>query len=328
MSEPVVMLSALRARDEAGALHGLDLALPAGPVGVLLGSPSDGTTALASVLSGLLRPLGGTARVAGANPARSAALRARIGVLPGNPVLPRAGRVCDLLAAARVFRGGEAPRDQWYEWLGLDGLSKRKVASLNRWEQRSVALGLALAVPAPVLLVLHDPLGELVQVSAESLRSVLKARADAGTCVLLLTPSAHDAASLADDVATLESGRIGRAMGAPDVDEFAPGSVVELQVWCDMGRAFASALLLEPEVTGLSWGSSDTGTPLRVQGKDLQGCARAVARVAIEQGVRVDRVQPVVPSTPEINAATAGLALAARQQAAFAAQMKQGEGGS
>ena len=183
--------------------------------------------------------MGATVRIAGADPARSATLRRRLGVLSHDPVLPEAGRVCDLLAAARVLRGGEAPRDQWYEWLGLESLAKRKVGSLSRWEKRSLALGLALAVPAPLLLVLHDPLGELVEVSAESLRNVLVARAKAGACVLLLTPSAHDAASLADDVATLESGRVGRAMGAPDIDELAPGSSIEMHVWCDMGRAFA-----------------------------------------------------------------------------------------
>ena len=214
------------------------------------------------------------------------------------------------------------PGDQWYEWLGLESLAKRKVGSLSRWEKRSLALGLALAVPAPLLLVLHDPLGELVEVSAESLRNVLMARAKAGACVLLLTPSAHDAASLADDVATLESGRVGRAMGAPDIDELAPGSSIEMHVWCDMGRAFASALLLEPAVTGLSWGASELGTPLRIHGNDLEACARTVARVAIEQGVTIHAMQPVVPSTPEINAATAGLVLAARHQAAYAAQMK------
>ena len=59
-------------------------------------------------------------------------------------------------------------------------------------------------------------------------------------------------------------------------------------------------------MTGLSWGASELGTPLRIHGNELEACARTVARVAIEQGVTIHAMQPVVPSTPEINAATAG----------------------
>jgi len=327
MSEPVVRMSALRVQDDRGAVHGIDLALPTGPIGALIGSPFDGTTALALAIAGVLRPRGGLVTVAGQNPRKAPALRRRMGVLLDEPELPDVGRVRDLLAMVRKLRGGEAPREAWFGPLGFDALVQRRVSSLNRWEQRAVALGLALAVPSPTLLLLHDPLGEVAGISADLLRPLLQARAQAGACVLVLTPSTRDATVLADDVATLERGRIGRAMGQPDIEVLTPGSPVELQVWCDMSRSFASALLLAPEVTALTWSSSDGNSPLRVHGASVEGCARAVARVAMEQGVTVHAILPVVPSSPEVNAATAGLVLAVRQQAAYASSIGGNEGG-
>ncbi|MFW5738820.1 MAG: ATP-binding cassette domain-containing protein [Myxococcota bacterium] len=324
MSEPIVRIAALRARDERGAVHGLDLALPAGPIGALIATPADGATALSRVLSGTARPVSGTVRVAGQDPGRSPSLRQRMGVLLDDATLPDVGRVVDLLALTRTLRGGEAPRTEWFEPMRLQPLAKRKVPSLTRQERRSVALGLALAVPAPVLLLLYDPLGDVLHGSTDWLRPLLRARAEAGACVLVITPSARDAAALADDVATLEAGRIGRAMGQPDAEELIVGSPVELLVWCDMARAFASALMLEPEIASLSW--SGPGAPVRVHGRDIEACARAVARVALEQGVAVQAMQPVLPSAAEVNAATAGLVLAARHRAAYEAKLRESEG--
>lgn len=324
----VVELRALRVQDDRGAIHGLDLALPAGPVGALIGAPGDGTTALSSALAGRLRPSGGTVRVNGVDPLRAPGLRSRMGVLLDDPDLPDVGRVRDLIVLTRRLRGGEAPRATWYEPLGLEALAPRSMTGLTRSEARTVALGLALAVPNPVALVLFDPLSEVGCESADVLRALLVERSQSGACVLVLTPSVRDATVLADDVATLEQGRIGRAIGAPDAEVMVPGSPVELQVWCDMGRAFASALLLEAEVTALNWSSAEGVTELRIRGVDVESCADAVARVAVEQGVVIHAMQPVLPGRTEVTAASAGIALAMRRNAAYAASLDPKAGGA
>lgn len=320
MSDPVIRTNALRVRDERGAIQGLDLALPAGPVGALIGSPADGTTALSSALAGAIRPHGGSLSVGGIDPRRSPDLRRRMGVLTAEPDLPDVGRVRDLLTLTRSLRGKEAPRETWFAPLGLDSLAPRRIQGLNRREKRTVALGLALAVAEPVAIVLFDPLGDVLLSSADTLRPLIQERANRGACVLIFTPSARDAAALANDVATLQRGLISRAMGQPDLDVLTPGSPVELHVWCNMQRAFSSALLLESEITSLTW-SHDVNAPLRVHGTNMDECARAVVRVAVELGVTINAIQAVVPSAPEIHAATEGMALAARQQAAYAASI-------
>ncbi len=316
--EPLVRLGSLFARDDRGALNGLSLALPAGAVGALLGTPADGSSALALTLCGARPPHSGELTIAGARPASSPAVRCRIGALVDEPLLPDVGRVRDLLVFARMLRGTEAPREEWYEPLHLAELDTTPLADLNRPQRRTVALALALAVSAPLLVVLHEPLCDLLHAQRDALRTVLHKRAAQGACVLILTASVRDASSLVDDVATLQRGRIGRAIGSPDVDELTPGSVVELQVWSDLPRVLASALVREPALRGVSW-TSEEGAPVVVRSRDVDDAASAIARVASANRVSVQAIRPVVPSLGEINAASAGLALAARYEAAYRA---------
>lgn len=316
--EAVVRLGGLVARDHRGAVQGLSLALPAGALGALVGNASDGTTALARVLCGVDRPRGGVLTVAGASPYSTPELRGRIGALLDDPQLPDVGRVKDLLVFARMLRGAEAVREDWYDPLGLADLGRLMVSALDRRQRRTVALGLALAVPAPVLVVLHEPLSEVLRVDRATLRTVLRKRAALGACVVVLTGSMRDAASLADDVATLQRGRVGRAIGAPDIDELAPGSEIQLDVWSDMPRALASALTLEPSIRAVTWSARD-GAPVSVRSVALDEVCAAVARVAKDNGARIEAIRPVVPSLGEVNAASAGLALAERYEAAYRA---------
>ena len=317
-NETLVQLATLFARDGRGAVNGLSLTLPAGADGALLGSPADGTTALASALCGAIAPRAGDLTIAGERPASSPSVRSRIGALLDDPPLPDVGRVRDLLVFARMLRGTEAPRDEWYDPLRMGELDTTPLARLDRLQRRTVALALALAVSSPLLVVLYEPLCDVLHVQRDALRGVLRKRAAQGACVLVLTASVRDASSLVDDVATLQRGRLGRAIGAPDLDELAPGSEIELQVWSDLPRVLASALVLEPSLQAVSW-AADNHAPVVVRCRDLDAAAVAIARVASSNGASVQAIRPVIPSLGEVNAASAGLALAARYQAAYRA---------
>ncbi len=316
--EALVRMTSLFARDERGAVHGLNLALPAGASGALLGSPGDGTSALVQVLSGSERPQSGDVTVGGVRPFSSPSVRRRIATLPDSPALPDVGRVRDLLVFARMLRGSEGPRGEWYEPLHMRDLDDVPVERLDRHQRRTVALALALAVSSPLLVALLEPLCQVLHVERAWLRTVLKRRAEQGACVLVLTSSVRDASALVDDVATLQRGRIGRAIGAPDLEDLTPGMEVELHAWSDAPRALVSALVLEPAVLAVAW-DSQAGSPVRVRCRNLEEGAATVARVAVSKRVRIQALQPVLPGLGEVNAATAGLALAARYEAAYRA---------
>jgi ABC-type sugar transport system ATPase subunit len=216
-----------------------------------------------------------------------------VGSLLADPELPPLGAVRDLFTVARRLRGGEASRETWFEALGLDALQRVPVARLDIRQRRSVALGLALAVPDPVLLVLHEPLANLTHASAPVLTSLLRKRGDRGCCVLVLTASVHDAAAVADDSGTLVRGRLGRAVGRPDADALAPDQVVEMHVWADLPRALASSLMLEAAIHAVQWSGADS--PVVVRGRSLDLVASTIAETAAANGVRIQGLQPQVP---------------------------------
>lgn len=291
---PVVQVQGLHAHDDRGAIVGLDLALPAGVVGCLVGGRSDGSSVLAAVLSGGVRPGLGFATVGGMSPWNSPSTRARIGVLLDDPRLPDVGTVRQLFVLARSLRGDSPDRGEWFEAIGAPSLTRRKIAGLDRREARTVALALALSAPVPLLLVLHEPLAELVQADAAVLARTLRQRAREGACVLVLTASASDALALADDVATLKSGRIDRPIGAPDTDALVPGLALEMRVWTDKPRELAAALAADPSITALSFVTSDA-VPLTLRSTDVEASSRSVARACLALGAEVRSMQVVPP---------------------------------
>jgi ABC-type multidrug transport system ATPase subunit len=309
VSEPAVQTVTLFARDSLGVVIGLDLSLPSGTVGALIGGPADGTRALAHVLAGATRPGAGLVLVGGAPPYESAEARLRIGALLDDPQLPPVGSVRELFAVQRALRGEGADRDAWLEVTGVSSMLKAPVRSLDRRQARSVALALALAVPAPALVLLYEPLADVIHADARELRRMLAQRAQDGACVLVLSASCSDASALADDVATLQRGRIGRAIGAPDIDELAPGDALELRVWTDKPREVSAALATESCVQSVWFRMGEQAAPIVLQTTDLEAAARAVARVVAERGARLTALVPTAPGTSQVHeAALRGIA--------------------
>ena len=302
MTTAVVEASGLYAREAAGFVIGLDLALPSGTVGALIGTPQDGARALTHALAGLLRPFGGRLTIGGHAPWSSPRTRLRIGVLLDEPMLPDLGTVRQLLAWSRALRG-EREGNEWLSGTGIAELSNVPVRALDRRQARSVALALALAIPSPLLLVLHEPLSGLAREDARWLREQLQARAAQGACVLVLTASTNDAVALADDVATLQRGRIGRAIGAPDAHELAPGATLEVHVWTDHPREVAAAMSLEPSTKGV-WMSEDKGAALVLRTEAPAATAAAVARVIGQQHAQLLGLQTMLPGTAQVHEAT------------------------
>jgi ABC-2 type transport system ATP-binding protein len=308
MTNAVVQTARLVAHDPWGYVLGLDLALPGGTVGALIGTPQDGIRVLAEVMAGAVRPSSGRILIAGRAPHDAADIRARIGALLDEPALPDVGTVRELLALCRALRGELHDRDVWLEALGVSELLKTRVRELDRRQARSVSLALALLIPSPLLLVLREPLAEVVRADATQLRKMLHEKAEQGACVVVLTGSVADAAALADDVATLQRGRIGRAIGSPDVDELSPASLIEMRVWTNKPRELAAALSSEPSVQSVWVTLAQSGAPVVVQAADVEACAKAVARLVDEQKAELLGMQTLTPAAAQVHEATVRMA--------------------
>jgi len=197
-------------------LDGASLHVAAGEVVAILGRSGTGKSTLLHLIGGLDRPEAGTIVVAGApvtgadERALSRLRRRRIGfVFQFFHLLPELSGEANVLLAGRVR--GAAPDARERAQALIDRLGLRPVAAslphqLSGGEQQRFAIARAL-VNDPALLLADEPTGNLdVRAGAEVLQ-LLRAGADEGRAVVMVTHETA-AAGIADRVLTLRDGQL------------------------------------------------------------------------------------------------------------------------
>jgi ABC-2 type transport system ATP-binding protein len=202
------------------ALCGIDLSAPAGSVLGLLGPNGAGKTTAVRILTTLLPPDGGSARVAGLDVVADAeALRAKIGLagqyaavdenLTGFENLEMVGRLYHFDKKFSRERAREL-----LERFDLAAAGDRPAKTYSGGMRRRLDLAAALVARPPVLL-LDEPTTGLDPRSRISLWEAIEARVSAGTTVLLTTQYLDEADRLADRIAVIDHGGL-IAEGTPD----------------------------------------------------------------------------------------------------------------
>jgi len=314
-----LVLLAVHARDTAGpggrprgAIAALSMTLTKG-IHAVLGAPEDGTLALFDAVTGVRAPLRGKVLVDGRDPARTPAVRARIGALAAESKLPPAASVGAAVRLALRARGEDGHRiDAVLDPLGLSALHARSPSSLSFAEARAVELAIALTTPAPLLLALHEPLSDIAVANVHLVRERLREIAAARACVLITTSSPADARTLGDRIHVLHKGLLVREVGG-DARGLLVGATAELTAWiapAPLGagaaaRLLAAALSRGEGVRGVTWEDPREGAAkVRVQADTFEACAAALADAAVETGVVIEAIAPSTPALAEVRTAT------------------------
>jgi ABC-2 type transport system ATP-binding protein len=195
------------------ALDGIDLRVRPGTVLGLLGPNGAGKTTAVRILTTLLPPDAGTARVTGLDVVRdAAALRARIGLagqyaavdenLTGRENLEMVGRLYHLGGAVARSRA-----DELLEHFGLSDAARRVARTYSGGMRRRLDLAAALVARPPVLF-LDEPTTGLDPRSRIGLWGTIEERVAGGTTVLLTTQYLDEADRLADRIAVIDQGRV------------------------------------------------------------------------------------------------------------------------
>jgi putative ABC transport system ATP-binding protein len=200
--------------EETLALRGVGVEVAAGELVAVVGPSGSGKSTLLACLAGLDEPDGGAVRIGGVRlshrpePQR-AAMRARgIGMLFQSDNLIAHLSVRQNIDLVQRFAGRvDRPyRDQLLADLGLAHRAGAAVATLSGGESARAGLAVALAAAPPVLLA-DEPTGELDDTTEVSVLDLLRARARAGSAVLVASHSAA-AAATADRTIELIDGRL------------------------------------------------------------------------------------------------------------------------
>ncbi|MET9255272.1 ATP-binding cassette domain-containing protein [Streptomyces sp. NPDC003717] len=202
-------------KDLPPAVDDISFEARAGRVTALLGAAGAGkTTALRLMLE--LQQGRGITYFRGRPLHRIAHPSREVGVLlgdvPGHPARTVRGHLRMMCAAAGVpVRRG----DEVMEAAGLAGLRDERLGTLSRGMDRRLGLACALLAD-PHTLVLDDPAATLGAREARRLHEALRAHAVQGGAVLFTTADPKEAARAADQVVTLDKGRVVADQAAAD----------------------------------------------------------------------------------------------------------------
>jgi ABC-2 type transport system ATP-binding protein len=203
------------------AVDGIDLSVEPGEIHGFLGPNGAGKSTTVLMLTTLLPPTAGTARVAGHDIVREgAAVRRAIGAALQEAALDPllTGREhmrlqTTLQGVPKLERG---PRgDALLERVGLADAADRKVGGYSGGMKRRLDLALAL-VHQPRILFLDEPTTGLdPQSRADMWQEVARLAHEDGVTVFLTTQYLEEADVLADRIAIIDQGKI-VARGTPD----------------------------------------------------------------------------------------------------------------
>ena len=292
------------------AVDGIDLRVEAGEVYGFLGPNGAGKSTTVHMLTTLLPPTAGSARVGGHDVEREGpAVRATIGAALQEAALDPflTGREHMKLQTAMHGMGGEDARARsqtLLERVGLTEAADRRVGGYSGGMKRRLDLALAL-VHRPRILFLDEPTTGLDPQSRTALwAEVQRLAADRGVTVFLTTQYLEEADVLADRVGIIDNGRI-VAEGTPEA------------LKAEIGRPSVEAIPTEPEQLermkavlarfGESVAGSTKGASVRLAGGDAQ--LAEIVRALDREEIKIQDLQLHAPTLDDVFLAKTGRSL-------------------
>ncbi|HEV2790772.1 MAG TPA: ATP-binding cassette domain-containing protein [Solirubrobacterales bacterium] len=308
------------------AVDGIDLRVGQGEIYGFLGPNGAGKSTTVLMLTTLLPPTAGTARVAGFDVvAEGPRVRAAIGaalqeaaldpLLSGREHMRLQTALHGLGKAERRARG-----DELLERVGLAYAADRKVGGYSGGMKRRLDLALALA-HRPRILFLDEPTTGLdIQSRTALWEEVARLAADDGVTVFLTTQYLEEADALADRVGIIDHGRL-----------VAEGTPAALKA--EIGRPTVEAVPREPGDQermaavlarfGEPAGSAPRGVAVRLDGGESE--LAEVVRALDAEGIAIERLQLHAPSLDDVFLAKTGRSLEGAEAAGREAEGPEAE---
>ena len=203
-----------RYNEEVLAVDGLDLSIPFNTIYALLGPNGAGKTTTISVLTTLLEPTDGNAKVLGLDVAKQASeVRKRIGVtfqemvldddLTGRQVMDYHGQLYSMSRDTR-----QAKIEELLALVELDEAADRQAKTYSGGMKRRLELARALMTSPEVLFLDEPTLGLDPQTRARVWDYLRTLKEESGMTLLLTTHYMDEAEELADFVGIIDVGKL------------------------------------------------------------------------------------------------------------------------
>jgi ABC-2 type transport system ATP-binding protein len=287
------------------AVAGVDLDVAEGEIYAFLGPNGAGKTTTVRILTTLLRPTGGSARVAGFDVVSEAGdVRRAIGVALQEAALDPLMTGRELIRLQATLHGlpreeGRRKAESLLQRVDLLGAADRQVGTYSGGMRRRLDLASAL-VHEPRVLFLDEPTTGLDPVSRKTIWAEVEQLNDEGTTVFLTTQYLEEADQLADRVGIIDFGKL--------VAEDTPG-----RLKAQIGHPRLEIKLMDSGVERAEEVVARFGKPLpRKDGAVLvelergAGAVAPVVRALDEAGLTVEALDLVEPTLDDVFVAKTG----------------------
>jgi len=200
-------------RGDVRAVSGLDLLALEGEIYGLLGPNGAGKTTTLRILSTILAPTGGTARIAGVDVTRDPLeVRRRIGFLSSSTGLyPRltARETLEYFGKLHGMPPEElrARVEELLDTFDIRPFEHGRCDGLSTGQKQRVSIARAVLHDPPVL-ILDEPTTGLDILASSAMIDFIHSRREAGTCVLFSTHILSEAERLCDRIGVIHAGRM------------------------------------------------------------------------------------------------------------------------
>lgn len=284
------------------AVRGVDLAIRQGELFALLGPNGAGKTTTIRLLTTLLRPDGGSARVCGCDVVLDAAeVRRRISVTGQYAALDEAlTGVQNLTLFAGLYgysiKEARALAAELLESFGLTEAGGRPVATYSGGMRRRLDLAAGI-LSQPEVLFLDEPTTGLDPQSRHELWNMVRRLVKQGTTVLLTTQYLEEADRLADRIGFIAEGRI-IAVGTPEqLKASSGGKTLTIRLAAGTDPAGVCGLLASEH--GVAGQANEDGSIVKVAVQET-GLAHAVIGTLLGHGAAIDDFTLGDPSLDDV----------------------------
>jgi ABC-2 type transport system ATP-binding protein len=290
------------------AVAGINFDVAEGEIYAFLGPNGAGKTTTVRMLVTLLRPTGGSARVAGFDVVREAhKVRSSIGVALQEAALDplmTGQELMELSATLHGIRASEAKRRSaaLLERVGLSRAAERRVGTYSGGMRRRLDLGMAL-VHEPRVLFLDEPTTGLDPLSRRAIWDEVRALNREGTTVFLTTQYLEEADQLANRIGIIANG----SMAAEDTPEALKAGIgkAHLELRLAEGDAQHAREIVSRFGDCLKASNGNVAVTLNNGAADVAPIVRALD----EAGLLVESLDVVEPTLDDVFLATTGQTL-------------------
>ncbi len=297
-------MSAIRANglrrtfDELVAVEGLNLDIAEGEIFGLVGPDGAGKTTTMRMLTGLLKPSGGAAEVAGFDVVRHAArlkehigyMSQRFGLYPDLTVMENIGFYADIYGVPARDRAEKI--DRLLGFSNLTPFRQRLAGNLSGGMKQKLGLACAL-IHTPRVLFLDEPTNGVDPVSRRDFWRILYQLVRERVTIFVST-AYLDEAERCTRLALLHQGRL-LGLGTPDeVKAMMPGSLLEVRTPAPR----RTAALLRERLAAASVGLF--GDRVHVAARDIVATEAAIRALVAAAGFELLSLHPIAPSLEDV----------------------------